>query len=144
MSTQTKIPITGLIEKYETALTGMGYSYTTRLLFLKRADLIIRRHENQGLEYFDRTIISDYLQEIDERYFNGKIQKLHYTRIIREIRRFADFACSGRSQLPNPCQGSRQKLSPEFEKIADGFVSGDFHPNTRCDIVGQRIIFCMA
>ena len=134
MSTQTKIPIIGLMAKYEAALTGMGYSYTTRLLFLKRADLIIQRHENQGLEYLDQAVITSYLQEIDERYFRGRMQKRHYTSTIREIQRFVDYAYSGRSRLPNPRQGCRQKLSTGFEKIAEGFISGDFHPNTRCDI----------
>ena len=51
MPTQITTPIAGILEKYETALTGMGYSYTTKLLLLKRADQIIRRHEDHGLNY---------------------------------------------------------------------------------------------
>ena len=36
-----KIPIEGLLESYESALTEPGYSITTKLLFVKRAGLII-------------------------------------------------------------------------------------------------------
>lgn len=36
-----KIPIEGLLESYESTLTELGYSITTKLLFVKRAGLII-------------------------------------------------------------------------------------------------------
>lgn len=136
MTTNAGIHITELLTKYEDALTEIGYSYTTRLLFLKQADLIVRRHENKGLEYIEPSVIAEYMREIDQRYLEGKIQKRHYTRTMREIRRFADFAGSGHKPVapPSPLKGVRQKLSPEFSCIADSFVVGDFHPNTRCDI----------
>lgn len=135
MSTQTEIPIVGLLDRYEVALTSMGYSYTTKLLLLKRADQIIRRHMNQGLSHLDLAIIADYSREIDERYFCGALKKRHYWSITREIQRFVDYSSSGKSDaLPSPLRGARQKLTPEFERIADEFVSGEFHRNTRCDI----------
>lgn len=134
MTTQITIPIAGILGRYETALTGMGYSYTTKLLLLKRADQIIRRHEERGLGYIDPDIISDYSREIEKRYFKGKIQKRYYRSIVREIQRFVNFAVNKNCRPASPLRGSRQKLTPEFERIADGFVSGDFHPNTRCDI----------
>lgn len=134
MSTQLTIPIAGILDRYETVLTGMGYSYTTKLLLLKRADQIIRRHEDQGLDYINPDIISDYSHEIEERYFKGKIQKRYYRSIVREIQRFVNFAVDKNCRSASPLRGSRLKLTPEFERIADSFVSGDFHPNTRCDI----------
>ncbi len=134
MPTQITTPIAGILEKYETALTGMGYSYTTKLLLLKRADQIIRRHEDHGLNYINPDIISEYSQEIEERYFNGKIQKRYYRSIVREIQRFVSFAVEKNCRSVSPLRGSRQNLTPEFERIAVGFVNGDFHPNTRCDI----------
>jgi len=36
--------------------------------------------------------------------------------------------------LPSTLQGARQKLTQKFEQIAEEFIAGDFHPNTRCDI----------
>lgn len=134
MSAQITMPIAGILDRYETVLTEMGYSYTTKLLLLKRADQIIRWHENRGLDYINPDIISEYSHEIEERYFKGEIQKRYYRSIVREIQRFVNFAVDKNCRLVNPLRGSRQKLGPEFERIADGFVSGDFHPNTRCDI----------
>lgn len=135
MLTQEKIPILGLLEGYEAALAKMGYSVTTKLLFVRRADLIIRRHQNNGLEHLDPDIIIGYTREIDERYFNGDLQRRYHERARREIDRFVSYACSGKSDaLPSPLRGARKKLTPEFHQIAEEFVSGDFHPNTRCDL----------
>ena len=135
MLTQTQVPITGLLDGYEVILTGMGYGYSTRLQFLKRAAVIIQRHENQGLEHIDPDIISDYAHEVDERYYNGIMTKHYHRGLTREIQRFVNYVDSGKSEaLPNPIRGSRQKLTPKFEQVADEFVSGKFHSNTRGDI----------
>jgi site-specific recombinase XerD len=129
------IPIAGLLDGYEATLSGMGYGYATKLEFLKRAGLIIRRHENQGLDCIDTSLIADYSREIDERYYNGDLNRHYYYGLTREIQRFVNFIGTGRSDaLPSPLRGSKQELSPEFAKIADEFISGQFHPNTRGDI----------
>lgn len=136
MTANTRIPITELLAKYEDSLIEIGYSYTTRLLFLKQADFIIRRHEVKGLEYIAASVIEEYICEINHRYLEGKLQKRHYDRTMREIERFAAFADSGQKPVapPSPLKGTRQKLSPEFGQLADNFVAGEFHPNTRCDV----------
>lgn len=135
MPMQTKIPLAGLLEGYESALTEMGYSITTKLLFVRRAELLIRKHLTNGLDYLDQTIVNGYVKEIDDRYFKGEIEKRHYDRTKREITRFVNYANSGSgASLPSILRGARQKLTPEFQKIADDFLSGEFHPNTRCDM----------
>lgn len=135
MLTQTETPISGLLDGYEAALTEMGYSITTKLLFIRRADLIIRRHLNSGLEHLVSDIIIGYAQEIDERYFNGDMKRRYHERAKREVERFVNYAFSGNSNMqPSPLRGARQKLLPEFEQIAEEFLSGKFHPNTRCDM----------
>lgn len=53
MPSKEKIPIERLLESYETALVQTGYSITTKLLLVKRAELMIWRHLNAGLVYFD-------------------------------------------------------------------------------------------
>ena len=78
MTTSAAIHIIELLTKYEDALSEIGYSYTTRLLFLKQADLIVRRHENKGLEYIEPYVIAEYMWEIVQRYLQGKIQKRHF------------------------------------------------------------------
>ena len=93
---------------------------------MKQADLIIRRHEAKGLEYIAASVIEEYICEIDQRYLEGKLQKRHYDRTMREIERFADFAGSGKKPVtpPSPLKGTKQKLSPEFGQLADSFVAG--------------------
>ena len=80
MPPKETIPIERLLESYETALAQTGYSITTKLLLVKRAELMIRRHLNAGLAYFDQTIINRYMGEIDDKYFKGNMQKKHYER----------------------------------------------------------------
>ncbi len=135
MPIKENIPIEGLLEGYETALTQTGYSITTRLLSVRRAELMIRRHLNTGLAYFDQAIINRYTGEVDDKYFKGNMQKKHYERTKREIDRFVSYVHTGRiDALPSTLQGARQKLTQKFEQIAEEFIAGDFHPNTRCDI----------
>ena len=102
MPAKEKIPIEGLLESYGAALTQTGYSITTKLLLVRRAELLIQRHLNAGLVYFYQAVINRYVSEI--------------------------FA------LPSMLRGARQELTPKFEQIAEEFIAGDFHPNTRCDI----------
>lgn len=135
MPKREKIPIEGLLDGYEAALTEMGYSITTKLLLVRWAELMIRRHQNAGLAYFDQAIVNCYTGEIDDKYFKGNIQKTHYERSKREIDRFVSYVHTGRSDaLPSTLRGARQRLTPKFEQIAEEFIAGDFHPNTRCDI----------
>lgn len=91
-----KVPIEGLLESYETALAQTGYSITTKLLLVKRAELMIRRHLNVGLVYFDQAVINRYMSEIDDKYFKGNVQKKHYERSEREIDRFVSYIYTGR------------------------------------------------
>ena len=135
MPPKEKVPIEGLLESYETALAQTGYSITTKLLLVKRAELMIRQHLNVGLVYFDQAVINRYMSEIDDKYFKGNMQKKHYERTKREIDRFVSYVCTGRiDALASTLRGARQELTPKFEQIAKEFVAGDFHPNTRCDI----------
>ena len=133
--TQEKIPINGLLEGYETMLKEMGYCTTTRFLLVRRAELILRRHQDQGLEHLDKDIVNRYVQEIDERYFNGKMARRYHERAKREIERFINYVYTGKSPaLPSVLRGATQKLTPGYERIAEDFLSGDFHPNTRSDM----------
>ena len=102
MPSKVKIPIEGLLESYETALARTGYSITTKLLLVKRAELMIRRHLNVGLEYFDQAVVNLYTSEIDDKYFKGNMQKKHYERTKREIDRFVSYVNTGEiSSLPS-------------------------------------------
>ena len=135
MFARATIPIRGLLVGYETALTEMGYSFSSKLSYLKYANIIIQRHQNIGLECLDPEIFLSYVQEVDEKFLAGQLTKHYYGSVRRAVEKFVAYVCSGKtSMLPSPLRGARQKLSPVFQQIADTFLSGDFHPNTRCDM----------
>lgn len=135
MVSQKRIPIAGVLEGYDAALTRMGYSVVTRLTFIQQAVMIIRVHENHGLEYLDPEIVANYSREVDERHYSGELKKGYYLQIKRGIERFVNYAWLNDCKMPpSPLSGARVKLSPEFERVAEDFLSGNYHPNTRCDI----------
>ena len=135
MFARATIPIGNLLVGYEAALAEMGYSFSTRLDYLKYANLIIHRHQDQGLEYFEPEIFLNYVQEVDEKFLAGDLKKHSHWRVRRAVEKFVAYICSGQTEmLPSPLRGARQKLGPAFQQIADTFLSGDFHTNTRCDM----------
>ena len=125
--------ISGLMAGYEAALTEYGLGYATRLRMLQRADVIVHRHEKRKAEYLSGEIISEYFREIDNRFYAGEIGKDHNMTLRREAERFIWFAQTGNMKLPNPSKGCRQNLTQEYEQIAEEYLSGDMHPNTRND-----------
>ena len=123
-----------LIERYEIAFKECGLSPSSRLDRIGRAVAIIRRHENQGKDTLDGNIIAAYFNELDERYCEGEMTKRSWQRKRREVERFLHFVQTGEIVIVNPLKGSRYTLLPEFERIADEFLSSEeFHPNTRND-----------
>jgi len=100
---------------------------------LHRACLIVHRHEHRGVEHLDQEIVTEYLREIDQRFYSGACSKKRNQMIHREIDRFLWFAETGELKLPNPTKGCRQELTPEYKKIAEAFLSKDMHPSTRND-----------
>ena len=100
-----------------------------RLVYIQRAIPLVRKHENQGLEFLDPEIVSAYARKIDERYYSGEIKRLYHAQIKRAIDRFLHYAYLGNCDVrPSPLSGARVKLSPEFTRIAEEFFSGNFHP----------------
>lgn len=131
---EEQISINEMFMKFETALGEYGFGYATRLRILNRADTIVRRHEIKGLKYMDTKIISDYYKEIDDKLYKGEMTNENNQAYHREVGRFVQFAETGTLKLPNPKKGCRQNITPEYEKTAENFLSGDMHPNTRNDV----------
>ncbi len=145
MFAQDTIPLNGLLTGYEAALTRMGYSIATKLALLKNVHFIIRKHEDEDLTYLEPRIIIGYVLEIDEKFLGDGMTKHYYNYLRSAIERFVNYASSGQfDRLTSILRGARQKLSSEFQKIAEGFLSGDFHDNTRCDMRWFTQVFRMA
>ena len=129
-----------LHEEYEAALRDFGHSIDTRLRALSIINTIIRKHEDCGFEYLDMDVVTEYLTDVDKRYYAGNMSKNHYLLLHRNTKRFLHFVENGNIEHPNPVLGPRTDLTIAFQQIADGFLfSENFHPNTRNDI---RWIIC--
>ena len=118
---------------YEVALAECGLGYASRLRFLQRARTIVLKHEDQRKECLDSKTVADFFRETAERLFNGDISQRYYWLIRRETVRFLHYVETEKVRLPNPRCGSRQVLTPEYERIAESYLANDMHPNTRGD-----------
>lgn len=119
MLTSGKILVEGLLEGYEAALIQTGYSITTKLLLIRRAELLIRRHLNMDRAYFDQGVIDHYTREIDDKYFKGNMQEKHYERSKRGIDRFVNYVRTGKlSGLLHHCRASGKHPFPQFASCA--------------------------
>ncbi len=124
-------PIAGLLEKYESALSAYGLGYSTRLNMLRRAAIVVNRHQNA--EYIDPKIIAEYFRELEKRYSEGTVSRVHYQTIRRETQRLLCFIETGNIKLPNPEAGCRESITSAYTEIVEGFLAGDMHHNTRGD-----------
>jgi Site-specific recombinase XerD len=125
-----------LLQNYENALTTLGLGYSARLETLCHAGMVIKRHESKGLTWFEEETIGTYLQDTENRFYEGKITKRKYNKIIFNTDRLLHYLESG-VIIPkkNLLKGSRCEILPEFKSIVDSFLaSDDFHANTRNDI----------
>ena len=125
MITREKVPVEGLLESYEAALMQTGYSITTKLLLIRRADLMIRQHLNEGMVYFDQSVINRYLREIDDRYFRVLCRKNIMSEQNVKSTVSVSYVCTGRiDALSSTLRGARQELTPTFKQIAEEFIAG--------------------
>jgi len=134
MNTQT-VGFDEAMENYEIALRSAGYGHSNRLTLLNRAGMLIQWHEKAGYTGLNELVVAEYFHDIDRRLCEGVIKERHHRNLFREVERFLHFCETGSVELPYPLKGSRYRLTPEFQRVADGFLaSGDFHPNTKNDM----------
>ena len=96
---------------------------------------IVRLHEQQGKERFDRDIASKYTRHIEERRERGEIGSSHYNRLRHGVERLTEMNDKGRLEWSCPGKVSKFKLNAYFESILSEFLSQEqWHPNTRGDV----------
>ena len=124
-----------LLARFENALTEKGLGYSSRLDSLKVAARIVKMHESSGYNGLNGGIFTNYLLEIDERLYAGKISSDRHRLYLLYFRRFSDFCKNGEIDTTYSHNGSRHTLTTEYERIASDFLSsGNFHPNTKNDM----------
>ena len=129
-----RIEIREMFAKFEVALGEYGLSYTTRLEILNRAETLVRYHESRGEKHLNEATVADYYKEIGDRFYKGEFKRKHNEKLEREVGRFLRFAKDGTLKLPNFQKGCRQAITPVYAQIAERFLSGEMHPNTRNDV----------
>ena len=112
-----------LTESYNAAMAENGIGCSARLAKLQRSNVIIRRHEALGKYEIDEAVVADYVCEISSKLNSGAIGIDHANTMRREIEQFVTFVKTGSVKLPNPLLGARTVLLPEFQRIADGFLT---------------------
>ena len=75
------MPLDGLLKRYEACLMEMEYCLTTRYDILKWTGDFISKHLKWGYDYMDKTTISQFMQELDDRRYNGVIGEQHYRKM---------------------------------------------------------------
>ena len=96
MITQQKIPLEGLLKRYEESLIQAGYCLTTRYDILRWSQNFISMHLRNRYDYMNRETINQFMKEKDERRYTGKIGQEHYQKWKRLIERFILFAYTGK------------------------------------------------
>ena len=71
----------------------VGYSFSTKLRYLKCASLIIRRHQKNGLDYLEPDIFLNYIKSVDERFLSRGMKKHYYEDVRRAIEEFIAYIC---------------------------------------------------
>lgn len=83
------------LESYESALKTLDLGYIVRMTTLCRAGIIIKLHEDKGLTLFDNDIIAGYLQDAEQRLYEGELKKKQYDKIWLDVERLLEFRESG-------------------------------------------------
>lgn len=123
MIIQKRIPISGLLRRFEDCLRDNEYCISYRYTMLRYASDILRTHLLKNLEYIDQGLIDAALLEHERRMAGGELSKGQYDKWKRCIERFLIFVETGKiGMLPNPMRGSRQKIQRIYEELSDLFL----------------------
>ena len=136
------ISIHELVSHTMTAMQNRGISPQSAWNDYARSFLpIIKLHEQNGKESFDRDIITKQMREIAARYENGELSLDTYRHRKLGLERLTEFHDTGKLEWSAPRRTSRFILNAYYERILADYVSGeDVHPKVKSDItwVGKK------
>ena len=126
-----------VVSQTMSAMQSMGLSVTSVWSDYGHSFLpIIKLHELQGKENFDRVIVTDYVRTIGSDYEGGKITFLSYRRKMRCVQRLTEFHDTGKLEWSAPRGVSRFILNEYYEKILSDFVPNEnVSPKAKKDII---------
>jgi len=124
---------TELMSGLEEEFRKRGQAYTTQLNNLYQCGVIIRLHEERGLEYLNAELIAEYTRDLSERIGDGSISAWSYKGKLKSIRMLVEYNDTGKLSWGNKT-GSTYELTPALQAVAESyFANSDLHPNTHND-----------
>lgn len=130
------ISIGELAARTREAQEAMGLSLHTVWSHYATALLpIVKLHEQEGREYFERSIVDEYISRIESRRDRGEIGVNHYSRLRHGAECLIEMHETGK--LEWSCRGRASKfvLSKYYETLLNDFLTaGSWHQNTRGDL----------
>jgi site-specific recombinase XerD len=121
------------MEEYEAAMVEAEMPYSSRLTRLNRAARLQRKHAEQGLEYLNDSVVAEFNQELNDKFYNGGCCKRNYQLTDLSVQRFLRFVDCGDLKTPNKLKGCWTEINGEFHLISEQFIATIPHPNTRND-----------
>ena len=84
---------------------------------------IIKQHERESKENFDREIVTNFMRSAETRYENGEISLDTYRGLKRGVQRLTEVHDTGKLEWSAPKKTSRFILNEYYEKVLTTFVS---------------------
>ena len=95
---------------------------------------IVKAHEENGKEEFDRETMTDYVKNIERRIESGEIKAVRYRTLLRAAQRITEMHDHGKLLWTAPALASKFKLNNYFQTVLDKFLfEGKFSPKGSSD-----------
>ena len=87
-----------LIWEMPDKLRAMGLSISTISEYMRGYSWVLNYHRERGAEYFDRSVITEYVERVEERSERKEISKMLYRNYLRAAEQLAEY-CSCRFKM---------------------------------------------
>ncbi len=102
---------------------------------------IVRLHERQEKEKFDRDIVTEHMRTVERRFDQGEISLFTYRKYKRGAQRLTEIYDTGRLEWSAPVKVSSFVLNDYYGKILEDFIPGEnVSPKAKSDItwIGRK------
>jgi integrase len=130
------ISIRELAERTREAQEALGLSaHTVWNHYITALLPVVKLHEQAGMEHFNRSIVDEYISQIEGRRERAEIGPNHYGRLRHGAERLIEMHETGKIEWSCRGRASKFVLNEYYEALLDDFLTQkDWHPNTRGDL----------
>ena len=125
-----------LIWEMPDRLRAMGLSMSTIGEYMHGYSWVLNFHKERGAEYFDRTVMTEYVKCVEKRSERKEISKMLYRNYLRAATQITEYHDTGKFEWTVCGKVSKFRLNDYYENLLNDLLSSrDFHPNTRGDVI---------